>query len=513
MGVKQILVRILGSVLPKPEDPHLDFVEIFAGERAVSKGMTLLGYSGMSMDLRLDHRHDIMTPIGLVLLIVSIARLRPGGIFWAAPPCSTWVFLSRHSTGRDKVITGNPMSEYVEAQNALVCRLLLVCRLCIARGVYFIIEQPTSTCMWEYPNFVDFLNKHPEINRVKLQMGAYGLLAQKDTMLLGTAPYLEALHRRMVQSEIQHVANEAMQTTVSYIDGGGAKRCHGGKDLKQTQAYPLGFGAAHALAYQAHAAAAAGLEPADLMAAARRNLPASPVAAIDCSTISPQLDTAAAVSNASASKPAAAGDAASTNPWADILKDISDSEEDDWYLQDVKIWKSRTWYNNYAGEQKLALPDAPPTVQLPNAKKHPKQKPAKHKAEMLQHTKNSKKLHKAMQAVEAALQSQRLSLQILQSSVGDSAAAEAPADSAAVETPLDKAIYKDLQNIMQDLKTADANLEDSAAAELTSLWARHASLIKCANARYKVPTKKQRCPPRKRARPPSSSSSSSSSST
>jgi hypothetical protein len=495
MGVKRILVLILCSVLPEPEDPHLDFVEIFAGERAVSKGMALLGYSGMPMDLRLDHRHDIMSAIGLVMLIVAIARLRPGGIFWAAPPCSTWVFLSRHSTGRDKVITGNPNSDYVVAQNALVERLLLVCRLCIARGVYFIIEQPMSSCMWEYPKFAKFLKKHPEIKQIKLQMGAYGLLAQKDTILMGTAPYLGALGRKMVQSEIQHVAAEAMETTVTYIDEGGTKRCHGGKDLKQTQAYPLGFGAAHALAYKANAAAAAGLVPANSMAAAMRNVPASPI-----------CDTAAAVSHASSSsssKPAAAGHSASTN-WADILQEISDSEEEDWYLQDVKVWMSRTWYNNYAGEQKLALPDVPLTVQ-------PKLKPAKNKAKKLQKTMHMK-LQKAMQAVETALLSQRLSLKILSSAAGDSAAAEAPA---ALETPLDKAILNDLENMMQDLQTANANLaEDSAAADFTELWVRHASLLKCANARYKVHTKKQLLP-KKRARPPPppSSSSSSSSST
>eukprot|EP00972_Heterocapsa_arctica_P010002 1469821-Heterocapsa_arctica.AAC.1 len=81
------------------------------------------------------------------------------------------------------------------------------------------------------------------------------------------------------------------------------------------------------------------------MAAAMRNVPASPVAspAFDCSTSSP-LETAAAVSHASSSsssKPAAAGDSASTN-WADILGEISESDEDDWYLQDVKVWMSRT---------------------------------------------------------------------------------------------------------------------------------------------------------------------------
>jgi hypothetical protein len=230
MGFKSILVAVLCSVMPKPLDPQLDFVEVFAGEHAVSKGMYLLGYHGMPLDLRLDPRHDIMSAIGLVMLIVAIARLRPGGIFWAAPPCSTWVFFSRHSTGRNVCIHGYA-TDYNEAQNALVCRLLLVCRLCIARGVFFIIEQPESTCMWEFPPFARFLKKHPEVKSIRLQMGAYGLLATKGTILMGTAPYLDALARKMTQSEVNHVQACSMQTTVTYVDASGKKRCHGGKDL------------------------------------------------------------------------------------------------------------------------------------------------------------------------------------------------------------------------------------------------------------------------------------------
>eukprot|EP00972_Heterocapsa_arctica_P018952 2798280-Heterocapsa_arctica.AAC.1 len=57
------------------------------------------------------------------------------------------------------------------------------------------------------------------------------------------------------------------------------------------------------------------------------------------------------------SKPASAGDSALT-AGADVLGDISDSDEDDWYLQDVKVWMSHTWHNNYKGEQKLRLKPA-----------------------------------------------------------------------------------------------------------------------------------------------------------
>lgn len=78
-----------------------------------------------------------------------------------------------------------------------------------------------------------FEKKHPEVKSIRLQMGAYGLLATKGTILMGTAPYLDALARKMTQSEVNHVQACSMQTTVTYVDASGKKRCHGGKDLNK----------------------------------------------------------------------------------------------------------------------------------------------------------------------------------------------------------------------------------------------------------------------------------------
>lgn len=40
--------------------------------------------------------------VGFLTAIVTILRLAINGIAWFAPPCSTWVWMSRHSTGRGK---------------------------------------------------------------------------------------------------------------------------------------------------------------------------------------------------------------------------------------------------------------------------------------------------------------------------------------------------------------------------------------------------------------------------
>ena len=43
----------------------LDFVELFAGDHAVSRGLRAFGYSGLTFDIRtIDPKHDSLTPVG-----------------------------------------------------------------------------------------------------------------------------------------------------------------------------------------------------------------------------------------------------------------------------------------------------------------------------------------------------------------------------------------------------------------------------------------------------------------
>lgn len=83
-----------------PPERDLDFIEVFAGEAAVSKALRAMGYFGATMDLRRDSLHNVLQPIGMLTLLALVMRLRPQGLLWLAPVCSTWVFMSRGSTGR-----------------------------------------------------------------------------------------------------------------------------------------------------------------------------------------------------------------------------------------------------------------------------------------------------------------------------------------------------------------------------------------------------------------------------
>ena len=366
-ALQALLIQMYGC--GRQPDRDITFVEIFAGEASVSKGMRLLGYEGQTLDLRKSLTHDILTPAGFLTAMAAAMRIRRGGVLWAAPPCSTWIFLSRHSTGRDKDPSGNwQTSAYVASQNALVCRLLLLARLCIARGVYYIIEQPRSSCMFEYAPFAAFLQKHPATS-VSTEMGAFGMKAEKDTILMGTAPYLPMLVRRLTPEQRKEIRsdNSKKQTAVVSYRADGSRNVHGGRDLKSTQAYPIGFGCAHALSFQSHDNSAVAVE------VKRRRVGPPPAAAegpreaASSGSCSPADDPADASDlDDAADDDSAAADVApnsflparelqvGSRTLADDLADMSD-DEDPWYLDDLCTWNPTRWHDNSAEEFKLTL--------------------------------------------------------------------------------------------------------------------------------------------------------------
>lgn len=128
----------------------LTFFELFSGMRAWSRGMEMFDYHGQSADWKYQEftektvKCDFLTPMGFLQVIASIMRMHARSIFLAGIPCSSWIFMSRWSTGRDKHILGHHRMAWIRSQNALVARMVYVLILCIKRGIMFIVEQPWS---------------------------------------------------------------------------------------------------------------------------------------------------------------------------------------------------------------------------------------------------------------------------------------------------------------------------------------------------------------------------------
>jgi len=237
-----------GTISPDISCTH-DFVEIFSGMESVSHGARAFGFNGLSIDKKHGMEHNILTPLGFLFCLNAVMHIKRHGFLFLAPPCSTWVFLSTSSTGRRKHnAMGDKNNKNVKSQNRLVSRLCHIIWMAHKRWVFVIIEQPMDSCMHLHPRLANILQRF-RMETVKLDMGAYGAFSQKPTKLWGTAPWLHKLTKTLKGWERQVIKDNdvSSEVTRSWIDKHGKRRCEGGKHLKSTQSYPVGFGQAHAL--------------------------------------------------------------------------------------------------------------------------------------------------------------------------------------------------------------------------------------------------------------------------
>jgi hypothetical protein len=79
------------------------------------------------------------------------------------------------------------MTDYIRAQNALVCRVAFLLVLCTWRGVYFIVEQPEGSVMWRHP-VLERVLAMLQVSSATVQLGSFGLECPKPVRLTGGLP-------------------------------------------------------------------------------------------------------------------------------------------------------------------------------------------------------------------------------------------------------------------------------------------------------------------------------------
>ena len=187
---------------------------------------------------------DFMSDDGIYNAIAIARRLKPvTGLQTFATVCSTWVWISRSSTRRSP---GNPLgntsSDVVAGANAMVSRMVLLILFLSARFIAWILEQPASSLMAQHPRMrmLKELNAHSgtaglsEFHETNTNMGAFGAATKKPTKLYSSEKWVAQLSRSLPAG---YKPDPKVQT-VTIANG----KVSGGKDLKDTQAYPDGYG-------------------------------------------------------------------------------------------------------------------------------------------------------------------------------------------------------------------------------------------------------------------------------
>ncbi|CAJ1426024.1 unnamed protein product, partial [Effrenium voratum] len=133
---------------------------------------------------------DLGCTSGFLRAVQLCTRVRSGGLAWLGVPCSSFTFLasSYHQRTMD-----NPMGRVdrpgVRLGNLLLARSMLLILVCIARSVYFFIEQPRSSTLKWWPHLQALLrNPLMRMQLTDWNMGTYGGWSLKPQMGISNAP-------------------------------------------------------------------------------------------------------------------------------------------------------------------------------------------------------------------------------------------------------------------------------------------------------------------------------------
>lgn len=143
------------------EEKHAS-LEIFAGDRQYTDAWKADGFDAYAIDKCYDSPGECMNDINSSLGFLHCLHktLQTNLVTLMAPVCSTWVNLNSGTSGRS---LGRPLGKGSDRNleaNKMVSRVLLLCWLCAALGVCFIIEQPSGSWMEKHPRFQEFVKEH-----------------------------------------------------------------------------------------------------------------------------------------------------------------------------------------------------------------------------------------------------------------------------------------------------------------------------------------------------------------
>ena len=214
-------------------------VEYFSGVGNVARAFDSRNLRSRTYDVIDDPREDLNTPEGLLMALFLACCLMPGGLAHWATVCSSWVFMSRSSTGRDKDTFGNGSITCQEA-NMQVSRMIAIVMLLECLGVHWILEQPMTSVMLDLELW-QLIPRHAYLAKTFTWMGAFGAGTRKPTFLLSTSPWARSLKRTLPRSWQGAQQHEPTATTsISGLDN--RRGVTGGPGLKRTQAYPIMYG-------------------------------------------------------------------------------------------------------------------------------------------------------------------------------------------------------------------------------------------------------------------------------
>lgn len=176
------------------------------------------------------------------MALVLVLRIRPGGLLWLAPVCSSWVFLCLGTSKRHKFFNmlGDTDLEFVRKANIMVSRCAILIRLCFALGVHWMLEQPLSSLMI-FHDRLDEIVAAFVVHCTSFQMDIFGTHTPKPTKLYSDVEWVADIAGAQPCQEVRPDP-DAPAVAIKYFDSNGQPKVKGGPGLKATQTYTRRFG-------------------------------------------------------------------------------------------------------------------------------------------------------------------------------------------------------------------------------------------------------------------------------
>ncbi len=214
-----------------------DFLEGNAGAANITKACRRHGFNSWGLDRSFDAELDHSQGRGCRFWIQSALLLRDGGMYWLAPQCSSWIWISRGYHRRSSACPLGDESVWQTAQaNAdtyFYCCLMLLLQL-INAG--FVLEQPLSS-LFSSVDHVAATMECAKVHRQITWLGAFGAVSPKCVKLFSNRSWVKGLYRKrpkMHSGLVRRKGNKVWGNT---------------QMLKSFQVYPVAFGEAVAAGF------------------------------------------------------------------------------------------------------------------------------------------------------------------------------------------------------------------------------------------------------------------------
>lgn len=167
---------------------NLDLVDLFAGKARIARWATLAGLHAIAFDKLYGEHMDILTPVGLALIVLLVLRIKVGGLLAAGPQSS------RKVTKRTKKNPyGAKSNQSVLDGNATNSSMALLCYLGSLLSWDWLIEQPQSSLFFETQMMKAVKETIANVSTCSLNLGSFGHETRKTTVLMGTNNIVQKL--------------------------------------------------------------------------------------------------------------------------------------------------------------------------------------------------------------------------------------------------------------------------------------------------------------------------------